>query len=323
MVKTRFRTGILLALGGLVAGYILLWWPAATASIRSVETPAVPSSTATLAPAPAADQVPQAPASPPPLESLNANLQAYISEQPGDWSYYLIDLTTAQTIGQGAQVMHPAASTIKLPLALYIYDEVVQGRASLDEKLTYLESDWEDGAGSLLWELTPGDTMTVGELVEIMVRQSDNVAKNMLMRRFNRDGLFAWIRAQGGEVELRDDGDGGLIYTNAETLASMMRLLYQNQAFRNGSLRETLLTYLESTDFADRSEAGVPDGVRVAHKIGNLPDVVNDVGLILAPHGPYILVALSEGVSDEGGADTIAALTQMSYQYLEEHHQKP
>lgn len=329
MVKTRFRTSLLLALCGLVAGYSLLHLPAATASNRSTKSPASPSATAVT---PKVDEpVPtETPPADPPLTmqtappqaasltELESSLQAYVADQPGTWGYFLIDLTTGQTVGMDAETMFPAASTIKLPLALYIMDEVSQGRTRLDELITYQDSDWQDGAGYLAEELSPGSTITVERLVETMIRYSDNVAKNMLTRRFDQDGLFAWIRAQGGQVELRDDGDGGLIYTNAETLGRMMNLLYTDQAFRNAELRQELLTWLETTVYQDRAAAGVPEGVKVAHKIGNLPYVVNDIALVWAPHGPYILAALSEGVFDDDGNATIEALTAMSYQGLEQ-----
>lgn len=324
MVMTRFRTGLLLALCVLVAGYSLLYLPAAKANNRVIHLPA-DAHQAVAAPPPtsAPTPTPPAPAKENSLSALDASLQSYLAEQPGEWGVFVIDLTNGQTAGQGAREMFPAASTIKLPLALYIMDEVAQGRVSLDEPIPYQDSDWQDGAGYLIGELSPGDTMTVGELVEIMIRYSDNVAKNMLMHRFAQDGLFSWIEAQGGQVELRDDNDGGLIYTNAETLARMMQLLYSDQAFRNPAMRQQLLTYLQTTVYDDRVAAGVPEGVKVAQKIGNLPDVVNDIALVWAPHGPYILAALSEGVLDEDGNATIEALAAKSYQFLEERHQTP
>lgn len=323
MVKTRFRTGLLLALCGLVAGYSLLHLPAATASNRLTQPPSSTAPTEVSPPVSAPAVAQAAPPTKAPLTDLDASLQTYLSNQPGTWGLFLIDLTNGQTVGLGAQEMLPAASTIKLPLALYIFDEVAQGHARLDEPIAYQESDWQDGAGYLASELSLGDSITVQELVEIMIRYSDNVAKNMLMRRFDEEGLFAWIKAQGGQVELRDDGDGGLIYTNAETLARMMHLLYTDRAFHSPAMRQQLLTYLQSTVYEDRVAAGVPDGVKVAHKIGNLPDVVNDIALIWAPHGPFILATLSDGVSDEDGNEAIAAVTAKSYQFLEQHHQTP
>lgn len=334
MVKTRFRTSLLLALCGLVAGYSLWYLPAATASNRSQQLPAS-SSPAPESPPVSEPVTTESPSVAPPLTvqaappetaaetELEESLQAYIAGRPGRWGYFLIDLSTGETAGENAQAMFPAASTIKLPLALYIMDEVAQGRARLDEPIAYEASDWQDGAGYLVEELYPGKTMTVQSLMEAMIRYSDNVAKNMLMRRFDQEGLFTWIRAQGGQVEMQDDGDGGLIYTNAETLARMMDLLYTDQAFQNAEMRQMLLTYLQTTVYDDRSTAGVPDGVTVAHKVGNLPGVVNDIALVWAPSGPFILSALSEGVLDEQGNETIQTLTAMSYEALQQRPQTP
>lgn len=321
MVKTRNHAGLLLIMGLLVAGYSLLRLPAATASDRLTES-APDAAPALGAPPVEALTAPKAPKTPMPMAALNQSLQLYLAQQPGDWGYYLLDLNSGQSSGQAVEKMFPAASTIKLPLALYIYDEIAQGRTTLDEPIAFQERDWQDGAGYLVGELSPGDEMSVGQLVEVLIRYSDNVAKNMLMRRFDQEGLFAWIRAHGGQVELRDDGDGGLIYTNAQTLAQMMRLLYADEAFRHPALREELLSYLESTVYPDRVAAGVPEGVAVAHKIGNLPYVVNDVALVWAPSGPFILTALSEGVFDEEGAAVIEALAAQSYQFLEGRHQE-
>lgn len=334
MARTRFRIGLLLALCALVAGYSLLYLPNAIASNRSVEpranisavpeaAPVAPPVTVESPPVPPSFTVQTAPPQAAPLTTLEESLRAYTAGRPGTWGYFLIDLTTGQTVAQNAEVMFPAASTIKLPLALYIMDEVAQGHARLDEKIAFDSSDWQDGAGYLVEVLSPGETITIQALLEAMIRYSDNVAKNMLMRRFDQEGLFAWIRAQGGQVELRDDGDGGLIYTNAQTLARMMDLLYTDRAFQNPAMRLQLLGYLQSTVYEDRAVAGVPEGVTVAHKIGNLPGVVNDIALVWAPHGPFILGALSEGVFDEQGDETIQTLTALSYKALEESHQTP
>jgi beta-lactamase class A len=327
-VKTRFRRGIVLALGGLVAGYSLLHLPEATAGgVRPAPTagtgakaPATGAKPGNQAAAPAVDQQGLSLSPKDPLADLTGNLDAYLSGQTGDWGVYVVDLSTGQTATKQSQQMFPAASTIKLPLALYVYDQVSHGKASLDEAVTYQGSDWEDGAGYLADDLAPGDTQTVGQLVETMIRYSDNVAKNMLIDRFGQENLFAWIQGHGGQVELRDDGDGGLIYTNAETLGRMMSLLYTDQAFQNTVLQHQLLEYLQTTVYSDRAAAGVPEGVKVAHKIGDLPDVVNDVALVWAPNGPFVLAALSNGVTEEEGGATITALTSTAYQFLEEHH---
>jgi beta-lactamase class A len=327
MVKYRLRRGILVVLGCLVAGYSLMQLPHLLADGNThkpgVATPSVDALIGVPSFGPNVEspqnQTTRVPNDYPlqPLHALSSEFQSFLNDQGGTWGVFVIDLVTGHTAGQDSLTLFPAASTIKLPLALYIYDQVAAGKVSLDEQITYTVDDWEDGAGLLQWQIEPGETKSIDDLVNLAITQSDNVAKNMLMRRFGQENLFAWIEAHGGQVERRDDG---LIYTNAQTLAKMMRLLYTDQAFHNPALQHKLLDTLADTAFHDRSAAGVPSGVKVAHKIGNLEGVVNDVALIWAPHGPFILAALSDGVTDEQGNETISGLTAKAYTFLEEQH---
>jgi beta-lactamase class A len=327
MSKDRLQRGILVALGCLVAGYGLMRIPHAIADAMALKRSVVAPSVDALIGVPSFGPSVQSPQNQTthvpndypfqPLSALSSDFQSFLDDQGGTWGVFVIDLVTGQTAGQNSLTLFPAASTIKLPLALYIYDQVAAGKVSLDEQIAYTADDWEDGAGLLQWQIEPGETRTIDDLVNLAITQSDNVAKNMLMRRFGQENLFAWIEAHGGQVERREDG---LIYTNAQTLAKMMRLLYTGQAFHNTRLQQKLLDTLTDTAFHDRSVTGVPSGVKVAHKIGNLEGVVNDVALVWAPHGPFILAALSDGVTDEQGNETISGLTAKAFTFFEEQH---
>ena len=60
---------------------------------------------------------------------------------------------------------------------------------------------------------------------------------------------------------------------------------------------------------------GLPSGTRVAHKSGWYNGVANDVGIVSAPRGTYILAVFSEGVPDgETGNQLIAAISRTVFE---------
>lgn len=58
-------------------------------------------------------------------------------------------------------------------------------------------------------------------------------------------------------------------------------------ATQNPELGNLLLDDLKNTIFDDRIRAGTPENIAVAHKIGNLTGVINDVGIVYSSKGPY------------------------------------
>jgi beta-lactamase class A len=54
--------------------------------------------------------------------------------------------------------------------------------------------------------------------------------------------------------------------------------------------------------------AGLPDGVRVAHKTGRITGISHDAGVVLPSDAPpYALVILTRGFEDPDQADGVAA----------------
>jgi beta-lactamase class A len=65
---------------------------------------------------------------------------------------------------------------------------------------------------------------------------------------------------------------------------------------------------MTQTDFEERIPKGVPEGVRVAHKIGTEKQVIADGGIVYGKNS-YILVILSDGVLE---TEALKALPEIS-----------
>jgi beta-lactamase class A len=270
---------------------------------------------------PAVEQVtlpsaPPVPAKPivPDMNKLKARLNEYLAEQDGTYGVYVIDLTSGKALGINSDKVFPAASTFKLPMSLYILDLASQGKVDLDEKIPYTDADFEDGTGTLQDTVYEGDQYTVRDLIRLAITQSDNIATHMLLRHFGSQNVYDYMLSRlGGKVT---EFDAETIGTTPRDMAIYMRGAQGSRVVKDPALREFLIDCLEHTAFEDRTAAGVPDGVAVAHKIGTLPNVVNDVALVMAPDHPFILSAFSMDVDDEQAPQVIADMTREVYDFL-------
>lgn len=256
------------------------------------------------------DTLTRQPPAPPkhPLARLQSDLNSYMQDKSGRWGVYIYDLQTGDTVSYNPDDVFPTASTFKVPMVMYILDEAAHGRADLNEPLAYTADNYEDGTGILQDEVSEGSTYTVRQLMELAITQSDNIATNMLLRRFGRENVYAFETRLGGRVVTQDN-------QNVSTAADMglyLRELFNPQVTAPAS-REMLLQWMENTAFHDRLEAGLPAGVRVAHKIGTLDNVCNDVGVVFTPKHTYIISVMSADNGEDYSADVIAGISQLMY----------
>jgi beta-lactamase class A len=89
-------------------------------------------------------------------------------------------------------------------------------------------------------------------------------------------------------------------------MLNFFEMLALGQAVSPGASSE-MLHLLARQRVNDRIPRLLPAGTIVAHKTGNLPGVVNDVGIVYGADLTYIVVVLVDRTRDEGEATRIAA----------------
>lgn len=132
---------------------------------------------------------------------LERELKEFVDSQPGEVGLYFFDLTTGGHFGINEKEPLPAASSIKVPVALYLYEQVAANKISLDEQMAYdPDVHWSGGAGTIRWNAYPGQLFTLGELARKLIRESDNVAWRMLTNRLGQDNIEAFMKNLGGKT---------------------------------------------------------------------------------------------------------------------------
>ncbi|MCL4473042.1 MAG: class A beta-lactamase-related serine hydrolase [Actinobacteria bacterium] len=100
----------------------------------------------------------------------------------GKYGITIVELDTDEGFGINQDLGFQAASTLKVPILADLYQQIEQGNISREDQLTYTRDDYEEGSGSIQYT-DFGTVWSVAELARKMMKESDNAAKTMLIRR--------------------------------------------------------------------------------------------------------------------------------------------
>ena len=217
-----------------------------------------------------------------------------------------------------------AASTMKIPVMIELFHQVKKGKVKLDDTVPiknqfrsivdgsiYTLSASDDSEAELY--KAEGQARTLRELCESMITVSSNFATNLLIERLGVENIRTTIHALGadGVVVLRGVEDGkafekGLNNTvTARGLATLLEAIAQGKAVDAASSRE-MIAILERQKFNEGIPAGLPAGVAVAHKTGEITKIHHDAAIVFAKR-PYALVILVRGLSDKKDSAALMA----------------
>jgi beta-lactamase class A len=274
------------------------------------------------------------------LPGIRTKIEQRIARAPGALvGVAYINLGNGDTVFIDADSIMHAASTMKVPVMLRLYREADAGSLSLDQKILVRNqfASIVDGSRYSLDSTVDGDTamyhyvgdsVTVRELVRHMITRSSNLATNTLIALANADSVNAMMRSMGAGrmrvlrgVEDQKAFDAKLNNTaTARDLSTLLRALETGKAASAGATTE-MRNVLMAQEFNEKIPAGLPKGVRVAHKTGDITAIAHDAAIVY-PSGrpPYILVVLTRGIRKEPVADSlIADISRDIYAYAVRH----
>ena len=214
----------------------------------------------------------------------------YVRDLEGDWGY-----------GVRPDEQFFSASIIKVPVMVAVYRKVDKGELSFSQMVEIKEEDWAAGAGWLQWE-KPGTKQTVGDLLLLMMTQSDNVATNALVRLVGgADHVNEVARSLGTKNTLlyqKLSSERAAVpsldnRTTPRDMATMMEKIADGEAASDKSCRYMIeLMNLNELDWW--LDAGLPADVYAANKAGWLYEVYDDAGIVKAGERPYVVAILSK-----------------------------
>ncbi len=294
---------------------------------------------------PAASRVAPRSASPPAatlapdaaVAAVQARLAARIARDPGAHVAVAVhDLASGQRLSLRGDSVYHAASTMKVPVLLALYQEFRAGRLRPDQRIPLANRfasivdgsayalDATEDSDSLVYSWV-GTPVPVRALAERMITHSSNLATNALIQLLDPVRITQQVRAWGGTTMIVRRGvEDDLAYraglnntATANDLVALFAALAQGQVADSASTRD-MLAILEAQHFNDEIPAGLPPGTRVAHKTGWITATQHDAGLVFPPgRAPYAIAVLTRGIADtKAGNALIADCSRIIWEWL-------
>ncbi|MEO7568798.1 MAG: class A beta-lactamase [Croceibacterium sp.] len=243
-----------------------------------------------------------------------------------------IDLSTGEEVSVLGDQRFPMASTSKIAIAATFLDGVDHGRFSLDAQYPLMLPVASRAFSSTVAPVRPGQMYSARALLEMMLTRSNNTATDALLKAVggpavvtawaHRAGLANYNLTRDIATLVRDDGEFDpathIDIRDSATPREMVRLLsglYQGQ-WLSASSRNLLITTMQNCRTGVRRiPALMPGDATVAHKTGSLSNTSSDVGIITAPDGRSIALAIY--VTGQGNRanreDKIASIARSLY----------
>ncbi|PWI21163.1 hypothetical protein DF281_13640 [Kurthia zopfii] len=250
-----------------------------------------------------------------PLTSLASSSTTFNSSVKNDLDHYLekvggeVSITYENMISQEKYTYRPdatyfAASTVKLPLALYIMELADAQEIDLNQKLTYQNHHYVGGSG-VIQNDSFGTQFTIKELLSKSMKYSDNIAFAMLVERVGQHNFSEYMNNLGA----RNNATEAYSYTSTNDLNIFAKKLY-SYSFRSDH-GQLLDDYLQNTVYNDALPQRLGE-LQVAHKVGMMPidQVSHDYGVVYAK-SPYTLSVMTYGFDYAYSNEVIADITEI------------
>jgi len=240
---------------------------------------------------------------------LSAELERIERASGGRLGVSVIDTADGTRTGRRGDERFPMCSTFKFLLAGAVLKAADEHRLTLAERVAIAEADLL--AHSPITERNLGPRgMSLSQLCEAAVIESDNAAANLLLPRVGGPaGLTAFLRSIGDPLTRSDRTEPTMNQfvpgdprdtTTPASMADDMRRLVLGDALSPTSRRRLTTWLLHNRTGGARLRAGLPRGWRVGDKTGsNGTDTTNDVAIVWPTGGraPLIVAVFLNGAT--------------------------
>lgn len=269
--------------------------------------------------------------------NLEKPLQEFIGQKKYDnevthISVYYRNLNNGNWFGINEKEMFSPASLMKLPLLLVYLKKTEQNPNIRNEKITYREDPIE---AKYIQNIEPtkklvdNEAYTIRELLEYMIRYSDNKASLLLERNISVED---YKKAFTDNNMLFPDLIDGKFDNNLKVIdyAKFFRVLF-NGSYVNKELSNYALWLLTQVDFKQWLVAGTEKNIVVAHKFGERSIIgqngieqkqLHDCWIIYYPNHPYLLCIMTRGNTLEILENIVKSISQDIYEETKKQYTK-
>jgi beta-lactamase class A len=260
-------------------------------------------------------------------DSTLDRIQERIRQEPGaQVGVAYRDLASADTIFLNPDSSFHAASAMKVPVMIELFRRSTSGSFRMDQGLMLVNQfasivdgspyalDPNSDSDSTLYHRL-GQRIPIDTLLRLMITRSSNIATNTLISLVGADAVTRTMRSLGANriQVLRGVEDGKAFdkgmnnTTTARDLAIILGAIEEGRAASSEATRE-MREILLAQEFNEKIPAGLPEGIRVAHKTGEITAHSHDAAIVYPPgRKPYVLVVLTRGIQDGAKSSKLIA----------------
>ncbi|WP_051469961.1 serine hydrolase [Fischerella sp. PCC 9605] len=233
---------------------------------------------------------------------VELNFTSLISGFRGTAGIVIRNLDSGHDAQFNQELLFPAASLIKLAILWEFFYQCAIGVVDPVEEIELQAQDMVIGFG-VLRQLNPGLKLRLLDLATLMIVISDNTATNLLIDRLGMDNINNSIQQLGLvntalQYKMFDPRD--VNRDNFTSPADVARILeaFVRQRQLLGQYGDEPLRILEGQQCKNKLHLGLPKGVQLANKTGELLWIEHDAGILFAKDKEIVIVVMTQGLSE-------------------------
>ncbi len=243
------------------------------------------------------------------------------SGQAREVSVYYRDLHDGPWFSINKDIEFNPASMMKVPVMVAWLKRAEKDSTVLTRRIKYEESKNRvpEQYTKPAHTLAPAQTYSIDELLHYMMNYSDNKATSLLYNALSDKELGDVLDSMDINNNPNEEGNSLTVHG----YSGFFRILY-NAAYLNREMSEKALRLLSLQDFPQGIAAGVPKGIKVAAKFGEIvpenksEDIqLHEFGIVYHPQSHYILGVMTRGHDFAAQAEIIRDISKMIYREVD------
>jgi beta-lactamase class A len=275
---------------------------------------------------------------PAPLARLQSTIERITRSVNAKWGIYLKCLQTGEEITLNADDSMDTMSVIKIPLMVEVFRQIGEGKFKLEDRVTLKETEKRPGTG-IIRSLDAGASLTVKDLLTLMIIVSDNSATDMLFEKVggvepvNRlmqsyglntikatgttDVWFKALRAEPNTLKFHMEGKTPFGLSSPRDMGRLLEKIHKGEAVSKQA-SEQMMQMMRGQVYNTRMPRYV-SGFRLPHKTGDfMPYIGNDVGILEIPERSVVMCVFTAQHNGVGAnlEDAIGRITEHVSSYF-------
>lgn len=233
-------------------------------------------------------------------------------------------LPSGETFFLNEKELFPTASSIKVFILAEVYRQAAEGKFKMTDIRPLPASTRVGGSGilSLLGEKSV--SMSIRDYCVLMMNLSDNTATNLLndlvgMKNVNdRAAQYGCTstKLQRIMMDVQAAKEGRENISSPKDLLTIFEKLYRGEIVSKQASDDMLsVMKLEKDGWLKN---GIPSGIPIANKAGDIEGIKCDAGIVYLENGPYSICVMTKMLlNDTEGGPIITEISKTVYGYLE------